>query len=57
MPLILFIALLAGVFAAGCTWVSIDVLQMVGLKMAARKERKRLEAEAKALKQAEEKPE
>lgn len=52
--MILFISLCAGAFAAGCTWVSIDVMSLLGGHRTARRERKRLEAEAKALKKAEE---
>jgi hypothetical protein len=56
LPLIIVIALLAGLCAAGATWVAIDVLQVLGDKWVARRERKRLEAEAKAVKAAEEAP-
>ncbi len=52
--MILLISLCAGAFAAGSTWVGIDVLTLVGGHLAARREKKRLEAEAKALKKAEE---
>ena len=52
--MILVISLCAGVFAAGCTWVGIDVMALLGGHLAVRRERKRLEAEAKALKAAEE---
>lgn len=51
--LIVIIALLAGLSAAGCTWFSFDVLELLSKPLAARRERKRLEAEAKALKEAE----
>lgn len=47
---IIAIALLAGVFAGGAFWVSVDVFQILGQKWTARRERKRLEAEARALK-------
>ncbi len=52
--MIVVISLGAGAFAAGCTWVGIDVLALLGGRLAARREKKRLEAEAKALKKAEE---
>lgn len=48
--LILLIALLAGITAAGCTWIGFDVYH----ELAAWRARKRLEAEARALKEAEE---
>lgn len=51
--LILAISLGAGAFAAGCTWLSADLFNFLGEKMAARKEQKRLDAEAKAAKKAE----
>lgn len=51
--LIVIIALLAGLSAAGCTWFSFDVLGLLGGRLAARREQKRLEAEARALKEAE----
>ena len=47
---IVTIALLSGVFAAGAFWVSVDVFQVLGVRLAARRERKRLEAEAASLK-------
>lgn len=50
---ILAIALGAGAFAAGCTWLSADLLGLLGDRFAARREQKRLEAEAKAAKKAE----
>lgn len=52
--MILLISLCAGAFAAGSTWVGIDVLTLLGGRLAARREKKRLQAEAKALKKAEE---
>jgi hypothetical protein len=47
---IVTIALLSGVFAAGAFWVSVDICQVLGVRLAARRERKRLEAEAASLK-------
>ncbi len=52
--MIVVISLGAGAFAAGCTWVGLDLLSLLGGQIAARREKKRLEAEAKALKKAEE---
>ena len=51
--LIILCALATGVAGAFATWLSIDVLGWLGKYLAARKERKRLEAEAKALQAAE----
>ncbi len=52
---ILVIAVLAGVFAGGAFWVSVDISAVLGAKWTARRERKRLEAEAQAMKEAAEK--
>lgn len=52
--MIIVISLCAGAFAAGCTWVGIDLLTLASGHFAARKEQKRLAAEAAALKKAEE---
>jgi len=52
--MIVVISLGAGAFAAGCTWVGVDVFALLGGHLAVRREKKRLEAEAKALKKAEE---
>ena len=51
LPAILLIALLSGVFAGGAFWVSVDVFGVLGARWSARRERKRLEAEAKTLKE------
>ena len=51
--LILAISLGVGAFAAGCTWLSVDLLGILGERIAGKKEQKRIEAEAKAAKKAE----
>lgn len=51
--LIIVTSLCAGAFAGGCTWLGTDLLKLLGERIAARKEQKRLEAEAKAAKKAE----
>ena len=51
--LIILCALATGVAGAFATWLSIDVLGWLGKYLTARRERKRLEAEAKALQAAE----
>jgi len=48
---IIVIAILAGIFAGGAFWVSVDVSAVLGARLAARRERKRLEAEARAMKE------
>lgn len=48
---IVAIALLVGVFAGGAFWVSVDIAALLGAKLTARRERKRLEAEARAMKE------
>lgn len=48
-PLIVLAALVMGVFGAFATWLFIDFSEVAGKFLKARKERKRLEAEAKAL--------
>jgi hypothetical protein len=53
LTLIILCALAMGVSAAFATWLSIDVAGWLGKYLSARKERKRLEAEAKALQEAE----
>lgn len=53
LSVMLLIALLAGLFAAGSTWVGIDVAQVLYRRWAERREQKRLEAEAQALAEAE----
>lgn len=51
--MIIVISLCAGAFAAGGTWLGVDLLELLGARRAARKDQKRLEAEAKAAKKAE----
>lgn len=47
--LIVLASLVMGVFGAFATWLFIDFSEVAGTFLKARKERKRLEAEAKAL--------
>lgn len=51
--LMIAVSLLAGLFAAGCTWVFIDASGVVGARISAWRERRRLEKEARAIEEAE----
>lgn len=53
VAVMLLIAVLVGIFFAGSTWVAVDVLEAVYRRWKARREQKRLEADAQALGEAE----
>lgn len=53
ISVMLLIALLVGVFFAGSTWVAVDLIHAFYRRWAVRREQRRLEAEARALAEAE----